>query len=364
LRVRTGGNPGVRGKGCAVDFEPRDFDERDDERFGPKEALGDRRGGGADTRPTLGRGPGSADREGERPSRERVVDLRERHQDGHTRHRDGPSPDVFERYVDLPRGPEREVVHDGRREYTLRGSESRTLATVGAFRVVSSRDLRDARGTLANPRSGDLRHLRDQGLVETTRIPGTRDHAVGLTASGCRLLEAHRAPGHERPQAFHAGIKRTRELEHDVQVYRACKHAATRLLERGARIDRLVLDHELKREYQRWLHANDKNRDQYDGHPDRTDEEIRAWAREHDLPYFDEQVHFPDARIEYCEPEDERWRCLDIEVETPHYRGAHAASVVRSGFSRYRVGSVCVGGRGSGGGRGVSRRRGLMEELL
>ena len=61
---------------------------------------------------------------------------------------------------------ERELVHERDREYTLRGSESRTLATVGAFRVVSSRDLRDHDGSPADPRSGDLRHLREQGLIE------------------------------------------------------------------------------------------------------------------------------------------------------------------------------------------------------
>jgi hypothetical protein len=50
---------------------------------------------------------------------------------------------VFTRHLNLPRGLERELLRDRDREYTLRGSESRTLATVGAFRVVSSRDLRD-----------------------------------------------------------------------------------------------------------------------------------------------------------------------------------------------------------------------------
>jgi hypothetical protein len=27
--------------------------------------------------------------------------------------------------------------------------------------------------------------------------------------------------------------------------------------------------------------------------------EIERWAREHDLPYFDDRVRFPDFRIEY-----------------------------------------------------------------
>jgi hypothetical protein len=50
--------------------------------------------------------------------------------------------DALSRHVHLPRGPERELVHHRDREYTLRGSESPTLATVGAFPVVSSRDHR------------------------------------------------------------------------------------------------------------------------------------------------------------------------------------------------------------------------------
>lgn len=229
--------------------------------------------------------------------------------------------------------------------------------------MVSSRDLLDARGASADPRAGDLRHLREQGLIETARIPGTRDHAAGLTAAGCRLLEANRAPGHDRPQVFHAGIGRPRELEHDVQVYRAYEHAARAIEGHGGRVRRVVLDHELKRDYRRWRNDRDRDRDD-EGHGELKAAEMSACAHEHDLPYFDEQVHFPDARIEYYEPEDARWRCLDIEIETPHYRGAHAAKVARSGFSRYRVGSACVGGRGSGGSRGGSRRRGHMEEFL
>jgi hypothetical protein len=88
------------------------------------------------------------------------------------------------RDLGLPRGREREIVHDREREYTLRGSESRTLATVGAFRVASSRDLREHDNRSADPRSGDLRHLREQGLVETVRMPGSRDQAVAPDEGG------------------------------------------------------------------------------------------------------------------------------------------------------------------------------------
>ena len=44
--------------------------------------------------------------------------------------------DVFSKDLDLPRGPDRELVRERDRIYEIDGAESRTLATVGAFRVV------------------------------------------------------------------------------------------------------------------------------------------------------------------------------------------------------------------------------------
>jgi hypothetical protein len=302
----------------------------------------------------LGRGPSS--HHAEHP-RDRDHDARWLERDRDTRERDVDPRGVFTRDLHLPRGLEREIVNYRDHDYTLRGSESRTLATVGAFRVVSSRDLRDHHDRTVDPRSGDLRHLREQGLIETVRVAGQRDQAVVLTKDGRGLLESHRDRHHERSQTFYAGLKRERELEHDLQVYRAYEREAERLQERRAQIERAILDYELKRGYQKWLHERDRDRDDYDGHPDRSAEEIREWALEHDLPYFDDEVHFPDVRIEYEEP-DGRLDHRDIEVTTEHYRGAHAASVARSGFSCYR-GSSCS----SGGARGSGSRGGLADEF-
>jgi hypothetical protein len=286
------------------------------------------------------------------------------------RDRDPRSPDsrdVFMRDLNLPRGREREIVHDARdREYTLRGSETRTLSTVGAFRVVSSRDLRDHDGRSADPRSGDLRHLREEGLIRTERLDGHRDVAVVLTKEGRSVLESHRRDHphnhrQDRQQAFYAELKKPREVEHDSQIFRAYLREAERLADRGGRIDRIVLDYELKRDYQKWLHERDKDHDDADGRPDREPAQIERWAHDHDLPYFDDQVHFPDVRIEYEQP-DGRWDHVDVEVTTVHYRGAHGGAAAQSGFSSYRGGSARLGG---GGGRGNGRSgAGLAEEFL
>jgi hypothetical protein len=63
-------------------------------------------------------------------------------------------------------------------------------------------------------------------------------------------------------------------------------------------------------------------------------------------------VRFPDVQIEY-EREDGRREVENVEVVTPHYRGALAASKARSGFSCYHT-----GGRGRlGGGHSRSGSR-------
>ena len=48
--------------------------------------------------------------------------------------------DTFLRALDLPRGEDREIVRDRDHEYTQRGSETRSLSTIGAFRVAGSAD--------------------------------------------------------------------------------------------------------------------------------------------------------------------------------------------------------------------------------
>lgn len=253
--------------------------------------------------------------------------------------------DAFMRHVDLPRGPDRETVRDRSRDYSLRASETRTLSTIGSFRVVPIGQLRDHDNAPAHQRSADIRHLREQGLIETVRVPGHRDSVAVLTKQGLDLLERHRDTHGEPAQSFYSGLKRTRELEHDAQIYGAYLQAAGRLQEGDARVNRVVLDYELKRDYQKWLHEHDGDRDDYDGHHDRTDEEIRAWAAEHGLPYFDDQVHFPDLRIEY-EELDGRREHEDIEVLTVHYRGAHASAASQSGFSCYGAATARTGSHG------------------
>jgi hypothetical protein len=177
-------------------------------------------------------------------------------------------------------------------------------------------------------------------------------------------LERYRIAGEGREQAFYAGAVKPRELTHDSYAYRAYLQAAERLTASGGRVRRVVLDYELKRDYQRFL--QERNRARRTERPDHEEEvpTVADWARAHDLPEVDDHVQFPDVRIEYEQP-DGRWAIEDVEVLTPHYRGAMAAAKAGSGFTCYRASGLGrVGGQSgrSGGGRPFDPR--VAEEFL
>lgn len=100
------------------------------------------------------------------------------------REKDGHDPrETLMRDLDLPRGDERELVGDRDRVYELDGEDSRTLAAVGAFRVVPERDL--------DVPSDTVRNLHDQRLVEAVDL-GDGERGPTLTRDGRDLLDAHR----------------------------------------------------------------------------------------------------------------------------------------------------------------------------
>ena len=120
--------------------------------------------------------------------------------------------DVVTQGLDLPRGRERERVHVHDHAYHLRGSEVRTLATVGAFRVVPATDLQDDAGRPGDLWHGDLNRLRTAGLIRSV-TPTGRDASttlVALTERGRDVLEAHRSPDHHPVQTFSASGVRVR----------------------------------------------------------------------------------------------------------------------------------------------------------
>ena len=244
--------------------------------------------------------------------------------------------DPFVRALNLNVGDARERVYVRDRGYDLNAAEIRALATIGAFRVVDARDLSPAS---PDARTGVLGRLRELKLIEVTHPvfrDGQRAALLTLTAEAKALLEHHRAaPDGRAAQEFYVGLAKPREAHHDAQLYGAYRDAATHLQSGGARINRVVLDYELKREYQRFLHANNRGKRDSSGRPDRSPEAIAAWAAEHHLPVEDGHVQFPDVRIEYEHP-DGRLDREDLELTTGHYTSRQMAGKRASGFRLVR----------------------------
>lgn len=255
--------------------------------------------------------------------------------------------EVFVQQLEISRSPTRIDIKVNARSYRLRDSEIRTLAIVGAFRVVDARDLPS---TARDPHSGDLRSLRQQKLIQTVSPQfrqGERAVAITLTKEGRALLCHYQWPREGdggADQMFYAGVAKPRELVHDAQLYRAYEEAARPLQESGARIQRVVLDYELKAEYQWFLQENNRGNPHSSGRPDRSAEEIAEWASAHGLPSNRGHVQFPDVRIEYERPDGSPAH-EDLEVDTEHYNSRQMAGKRASGFK------MCSGasshGRGS-----------------
>jgi hypothetical protein len=92
---------------------------------------------------------------------------------------------VFAGGLELPRGLERELVQDDRENlYELNREDGLTLATTGAFRVVSERDL-DVVGDHDGDAGVDtLEHLRDDGLIRFVAINADERHRTHGRGAG------------------------------------------------------------------------------------------------------------------------------------------------------------------------------------
>ncbi len=155
------------------------------------------------------------------------------------RYRDDDPREGLMRDLDLPRGEERELVVVRDHVHELDGEDSRTLAAVGAFRVVPERALDVDRDT--------LEHLRDEGLVETVEL-GDDERGLTLTREGRDLLDSHSMDRDGEPaQAFYAGVSREREVDHDSNLYATYRQEEARLRDEhdGLEVRRVVLEQEI-----------------------------------------------------------------------------------------------------------------------
>ena len=229
-------------------------------------------------------------------------------------------------------------------QYRPNESELRTLATVGTFRIVPVRDLSAMRG---HARDGaNVRRLVQAGLLEreSLTIAGRSTPVVALSQEGLRALEAsHREEHQDRRQEYHAGFVKPREANHDAQLHAVYEAEAKRIEADGGRPVRVVLDYEIKRDYQTYLNRKDRPEGE-------TPQDAReTFAAAYRLPVVDGHLELPDLRIEY-ETADGRLDVRDLELVTEHYSRSQLAGKAKAGFTAYRTGSRAASGNARTGG--------------
>jgi hypothetical protein len=217
----------------------------------------------------------------------------------------------------------RAVLYDRDRGYRLSESEIRTIVELGKFRVVATFDLAEhAYAGQGHTADRDLANLVRQGLVRKGTFHGPEAsprELLTLTKRGYRLLRANRlAPKH---QAVYYGFVKPREANHDADLYRLYQKEASRIVKKGGRNLRVVLDYELKRKI---------NREMARLGPAARPE----IAARHGLQVVRNKIPVPDLRIEYETPGGGMAR-VNLELVTEHYRGRHVADKVHAGFSLY-----------------------------
>jgi DNA-binding MarR family transcriptional regulator len=227
------------------------------------------------------------------------------------------------------RRPYPEIERD--RALMLRESEIRTLAEIGTFRAVTAEDLTRFRYAGDERQAWrDLNNLAREGLVRRrTSLPGNKVYLT-LTRQGHRFIEAHRPQGIDSRQVLYHGFVKPREARHDAALYRLYQEGAGRITHDGGKIQRVVLDFELKKSVYRKLAK-------VSGLPESEQPQRKQEiAEEHGLTAVDGKIPLPDLRIEYETAERDQTK-VDMELATSHYHRDSLAEKARAGFAIYAM---------------------------
>lgn len=221
---------------------------------------------------------------------------------------------------------------------SLREEERNVLAEVGRFRVISTRDLAEAIYDNRQSRmERDLSFLRDRGLVQVDAVNARRDGRGGkverievVTLTNAGRDAARQTSGLPQDQRLYSGLVKPREVEHDTQIYRAYRKEAESIERKGGSNLRVQLDFELKSDVQKAIHAARK------AEPERDMAEIKQQvAQQFDLPYVNDGIQIPDARIQYDLDQCSGSAHEDIEVLTAAYSPGHLRAKAQAGFRVY-----------------------------
>lgn len=218
---------------------------------------------------------------------------------------------------------------DRDRAVMLRDSEIKTLTEIGTFRAIAAEDLTRFRYAGDDRQAWrDLNNLAREGLIRRrTDLPRKRTY-LALTPEGHRLIEAHRPHGTDPRQVLYHGFVKPREVRHDAALYRLYQEGAGRIAREGGKVQRVVLDFELKKSVYRQLA---RLRELPESEQAQRRQEA---AQEHGLTVVNGKIPLPDLRIEYETAERDQTK-VDLELATSDYHRDSLAEKSQAGFRHF-----------------------------
>ena len=224
--------------------------------------------------------------------------------------------------------------------YRLTAEQRETLFEVGRFRTIAIDDLRSHRYHSDAARfRDDLRDLVKQGLVQRRtgkmRNGSQQLPVLVLTKSGKELVEKTQA-ALGNPQVVYAGFVKPSEVAHDAAIYRMFHAERARIEAQQGRIQRVVLDYELKRRvYAPLAKARQLSKPEY------AKQQAEVAAQNH-LKVIRGRIVLPDLRIEFVTAAGDLAR-VDLELATHHYHASHMAAKAAAGFRFYAPADAVAG---------------------
>ncbi len=288
-----------------------------------------------------------------------------------------PEPRRGRRPERVPERPGHRRHYDPLQEkHTIAERKNAAVADVSHYRVVAVADIvRERFGGNPYAARKALDQMKAAGWVTERTLEGPEGgkyRVLSPTTAGAREARTQGLSWEMDPQqrAWDGAGSKSRDMGHDVAIYRAARAEQARIEERGRTLRRIRTDAELKAA----INSRSEAARQQGGREAADRARFEAAEALH-LPIRNGQVQYPDAQLEFLEPDGLTQGHVNIEVVSGNYRAADIAAKAAAGFRMHGNGSERAqsliaqaaklarsSDRGGGAGRqGQQRDKGVIE---
>ena len=253
-----------------------------------------------------------------------------------------PEPGRERRPERVPERPGHRRHYDPLREkHTIAERKNAAVADVSHYRVVAVADIvRERFGGNPYAARKALDQMKADGWVTERTLEGPEGgkyRVLSPTAAGAREARTQDVSWEMDPQqrTWDGAGSKSRDMGHDVAIYRAARAEQARIQQRGATLRRVRTDAELKAE----INSRSEAARQQGGRAASDRARFEAAEALH-LPSRNGQVQYPDAQLEFLEPDGLTRSHVNIEVVSGNYRAADIAAKAAAGFRMHGNGSA------------------------